>query len=102
VVFVGWEPAEQAFWVNVVALCEQCAGSGELDGSEEICPSCGGEGMQLAGLSPSQRQSGLHLDQVATLLSNQRLPFPDFVRADLEQDQHTNAGTLLLEYDLEK
>jgi hypothetical protein len=101
VVFVGWEPTEQGFYVNVVALCELCAGSGEVEGTEEICPGCGGEGMQLAGLSPSQRKASLTLDQVATLLSAQGLPFPDFVSTDLQQDQRTNAGPLLCEYDLE-
>jgi hypothetical protein len=99
VVFVGWEAREQAFYVNIVALCEVCGGSGEEAGSEEICVECGGEGMQLAGLSPSARTTGLTLDQVATLLASRGLPFPDVVRHDLEQDQRTNAATLY-EYEL--
>jgi hypothetical protein len=101
VVFVGWEPADQAFYVNVVDLCDECGGSGEQDGSDEICPACNGEGMQLSKLQPSERKAGLSLDQLAAELSAQAVPFPPYVRADLQEDQHTNAGTLLREYDLE-
>jgi hypothetical protein len=100
VVFVGWEPTEQAFYVNVVALCEACGGTGEEAGSEEVCVECGGEGMQLAGLSPSARTAGLTLEQVAGLLASRGLPFPDVVRRDLADDQRTNAATLY-EYELE-
>jgi hypothetical protein len=100
VVFVGWEPVEHGFYVNIVALCELCGGSGEQEGSEEICLGCAGEGMQLAGLSPSARTARLTLDQLAAQLSSAGLPFPDFVRADLETDQQSNAGSLLREYDL--
>jgi hypothetical protein len=100
VVFVGWEPADQGFYVNVVALCSLCGGSGEQDGSDEICTGCGGEGVQLARHSPSERQAGLSLDQITAELSRRALPFPDVVRTDLEHDQRTNAGTVLREYDL--
>jgi hypothetical protein len=101
VVFVGWEPADQAFYVNVVDLCDECGGSGEQDGSDEICPACNGEGIPIAKLQPSARKTGLNLDQVAAVLSTEQVPFPTFVRADLQEDQRTNAGTLLREYDLE-
>src|SRR5215210_3799901 len=100
VVFFGWEPAERAFYLNVVDLCAECGGSGEQEGSDEICEACGGEGMQLAKLQPSARTGGLTLEQLAARLAEQRLPFPDDVRADLAEDQRTNAGTLLREYDL--
>jgi len=100
VVFVGWEPAEQGFYVNVVALCGLCGGSGEQDGSDEICTGCGGEGVELAKHSPSERKAGLSLDQLSSLLSESSLPFPTFVRSDLAEDQRTNAGTVLREYDL--
>jgi hypothetical protein len=101
VVFVGWEPADQAFYLNVVDLCEECGGSGEQEGSDEICPACGGEGMQLAKLQPSARTGGLTLDELGVRLAEQRVPFPDFVRNDLAEDQRTNAGTVLREYDLD-
>jgi hypothetical protein len=101
VVFVGWEPADQAFYVNLVDLCAECGGSGEQAGSEEICMGCRGEGMELAKLQPSERKAGLTLDQVASELLGQQVPFPAFVRADLEADQRSNAGTLLREYELE-
>ncbi|HEX8966238.1 MAG TPA: hypothetical protein VF937_00055 [Chloroflexota bacterium] len=101
VAFFGWEPAEQAFYVNVVDLCADCGGSGEVAGSEEICPGCGGEGIQLAKLNPSARHSGLSLDQVAAELARAGLPFPESIRADLETDQRSNAGNVLHEYDLD-
>jgi hypothetical protein len=102
VVFVGWEPAEQAFYLNVVDLCEACGGTGEIAGSEEVCPSCGGEGVQVSRINPSQRQGGLSLDQIAERLSRVGVLFPDYVRADLQADQRTNAGTLLHEYEVEQ
>jgi hypothetical protein len=100
VVFVGWEPSDQAFYVNVVALCALCGGSGEQDGSDEICTGCGGEGIQLAKHTPSERKAGLSLEQLRAELVRQGLPFPDFVRTDLLEDQRNNAGAVLREYDL--
>jgi hypothetical protein len=101
VVFVGWDPAEQGFYVNVVALCGLCGGSGEQDGSDEICTACGGEGVRIAVHRPSERKAGLGLDEIGGDLGRQGLPFPDFVRHDLEEDQRNNAGAVLREYDLE-
>jgi DnaJ-class molecular chaperone len=87
--------------VNVVALCALCGGSGEVDGSEEICTGCSGEGVQLARHTPSERAAGLTLDQLQSQLLGQGLPFPPSVRTDLEEDQRSNApGTVLREYDL--
>ena len=100
VIFVGWEPADQAFYLNVVDLCAACGGTGEIAGSEEVCPGCGGEGIQLAKLNPSHRQGGLSLDEIGERLSRDGMPFPELVRSDLLSDQRTNAGTLLHEYDL--
>jgi hypothetical protein len=101
VVFVGWEPSEQGFYLNIVDLCEQCGGSGEQDGSDEICPGCGGEGIQVATVHPSQRQSRLDLDQLSAALVEQLIPFPDYVRADLAEDQRTNSAIALHEYNME-
>jgi hypothetical protein len=39
------------------------------------------------------------LDEIAAELARQGLPFPDNVRADLENDKATNAGDLVHEYD---
>jgi hypothetical protein len=101
VVFLGWEPSDQSFYVNIVDLCADCEGSGEVEGTEEVCPGCGGEGVQLAKMSPSERKSGLSLDQLSAVLDEQGILFPYFVQADLEEDQRTNAGLILHEYDLE-
>src|SRR6266568_1543346 len=86
VVFVGWEPNDQGFYLNIVELCEQCGGGGEVDGSDQICPGCGGEGVQVATMHLSNRKSRLTLDQVGS---------------HLEEDQRTNAAIALHEYDLE-
>ncbi len=101
VVFFGWEPAESGFYVNVVDLCAECSGTGEVLDTEEVCPGCGGEGIQLNKLSPSSRLGGLTLEELQAEFDSAELPFPTFIRADLEEDQRTNAGTLLQEYELE-
>jgi hypothetical protein len=101
VVFVGWEPADQGFYVNVVALCGQCGGSGEQDGSDEICAGCNGEGIATGVHTPSERKAGLSLDQLSAELGRLDLPFPAFVRTDLAEDQRTNAGAVSREYDLD-
>jgi hypothetical protein len=98
---MGWEPSEQGFYVNVVALCGLCGGSGEQDGSDEICTGCGGEGVRAATHSPGERKAGLSLDELGSELGRRGLPFPDFVRTDLEGDQRTNAGAVSREYELE-
>ncbi len=101
VVFLGWEPSEHGFFVNIVDLCADCEGSGEIGNTEEVCPGCNGEGVQLAKMSPSERKSGLTLEQVSQVLDDQAILFPYFVKADLEEDERTNAGMILHEYDLE-
>jgi len=52
-------------------------------------------------MHPSNRKSRLTLDQVGSHLEEQAIPFPHYVRADLEEDQRTNAAIALHEYDLE-
>jgi len=100
VVFFGWEPGEQGFYLNVVDLCAECRGTGEIADTEEVCPACGGEGIQLAKLSPSARRGGLPLADLTAEFARQGLPLPDYIRVDLESDQRSNAGTLLREYEL--
>jgi len=101
VIFTGWEPADQGFYLNVVDLCAECGGTGEISGTEEVCPGCAGEGIQLAAMNPSERRSGLSLAALEAALQEMDVLFPYFVRADLEEDQRTNAGMILHEYDLE-
>ena len=100
VVFFGWEPTEQGFYLNVVDLCAECRGTGEVADTEEVCAACGGEGIQLAKLSPSARRGGLSLEQLVAEFAHQTLPLPDYIKADLESDQRSNTGTLLREYEL--
>jgi hypothetical protein len=100
VVFFGWEPSEQGFYLNTVDLCAECRGSGEIADTEEVCPGCGGEGIQLNKMNPSNRRSGLSLDQLAGEFEREQLPFPAYIRADLESDKRANAATLLREYEI--
>jgi hypothetical protein len=101
VVFFGWDVAEQGFYLNTVDLCAECHGSGEVADTEEVCPGCGGEGIQLARMSPSSRHGGLSLEALAAEFARQHLPFPDAMRQDLESDQRSNAAATLHEYDLQ-
>jgi hypothetical protein len=100
VVFFGWDPAEHGFYMNVVDLCASCGGTGEVLDTEEVCPTCGGEGIQLDRVNPSARRGGMTLEQLAAEFGERGLPLPDAIRADLVEDQRTNAGTLLREYEL--
>ena len=101
VVFFGWEPAEHGFYVNVVDLCADCGGTGEVGDTEEVCPGCGGEGIQLALMNPSSRVGGLTLEALQGEFDERGLPFPTYIRADLAEDERANAGTLLREYELD-
>lgn len=101
VVFFGWDTAEQGFYVNVVDLCPECQGTGEVFDTEEVCPGCGGEGIQLATLSPSTRRGGLSLEALAAEFGRAHLPFTDEIRGDLEADQRSNAASVLHEYEFE-
>ena len=100
VVFFGWEPSESGFYVNVVDLCPSCNGTGEVDDTEEVCPACGGEGIQLQRVNPSARRGGLSFDDLVKEFAARDLPLPEAIQADLREDQRTNAGTLLREYEL--
>jgi hypothetical protein len=100
VVFFGWEPAEQGFYVNVVDLCSECHGTGEVAETEEVCPGCGGEGIQLDRVNPSSRRGELTLEELTEEFAGRELPLPEEIRADLIEDRRTNAGTLLREYEL--
>ena len=71
----------------------ECGGTGEIDGTEEVCPGCAGEGIQLATMHPSERKSGLTMEALEAELQELEVMFPYFVKADLEEDQRTNAGT---------
>ena len=55
----------------------------------------------MATMHPSNRQSHLSLDQIGAQLEGRSIPFPYYVRADLEEDQRTNSSIALHEYDLE-
>ena len=100
VVFFGWEPSESGFYLNVVDLCPACHGTGEVFDTEEVCPTCGGEGIQLDLVSASARRGGMSFDALVAEFAERKLPLPEPIQADLREDQRTNAGTLLREYEL--
>jgi hypothetical protein len=98
-VFLGWDPAARGFYGTVVDLCQHCGGWGEDLEADTFCVYCQAEGVNWAGGSESR--SGVSLDELAALLERQQLPFPEYVRADLEHDRQTNAANLLYDYDLD-
>jgi hypothetical protein len=100
VVFFGWDPAERGFYVNVVDLCASCGGTGEVLDTEEVCPVCGGEGIQLERVNPSARRAGLSLEELLAEFAARGLPLPENIRVDLVEDQRTNAGAVLREYEV--
>ena len=97
-VFVGWDRQNQRFFLSAVQLCETCGGLGEDPMTEVPCAPCMGEGVQRTAESENPRPAQT-LDEIAAELARQNLPFPDNVRADLEEDKRTNAGDLVHEYD---
>lgn len=99
VVFFGWEPSERGFYLNVVDLCATCHGTGEIGATEEVCPGCGGEGIQPSAMHPSSRHGGFSLDALVAEFDRRGLPLPETARRDLRADQAANAGSLLHEYD---
>src|SRR5579859_68671 len=100
VVFFGWDPSESGFYVNVVDLCPACNGTGEVFDTEEVCPGCGGEGIQLQRVNPSARRGAMSFDELVAEFASRELPLPEAIQADLREDQRSNAGTLLREYEL--
>ena len=98
-VFVGWDPAAKGFYATVVDLCQHCGGCGEDLEADTFCVSCQAEGVNWAG--QTERTSGASLDDLGALLERLGLPFPEYVRADLDADRQANAGTLLYDYDLD-
>jgi hypothetical protein len=96
-VYVGWDRSLQKFFLSVVALCTECGGMGEDPGTEIPCPACMGDG--VAHDKPSTNVGSASLADLSDELAKQCIPLPDKVRADLEQDQRTNAGELVHDYD---
>jgi hypothetical protein len=97
-VFLGWDRSLQQFFLTVVELCKRCDGVGEEPPNSEVpCPACEGEGIEFG--SPSAQRSVARLEDLAAELARIAIPFPTQVRADLEQDQRTNAGEIVHDYD---
>jgi hypothetical protein len=96
-VYVGWDRSLQQFFLNVVSLCKDCGGMGEEFGTEVPCLACMGDG--VAHDVPAINLGTAQLDELAVALSKEGITLPENVRADLEQDQRTNAGELVHDYD---
>ena len=95
-VFVGWDRAGQSFFLSVVDLCPACGGAGEDPSTEEPCQACGGSG-SVPRPSAADRPAGT-LEEIDEVLGRAGIPFPDYVRADLEADQRTNAADVVYDY----
>jgi hypothetical protein len=97
-VFVGWDRTTQKFLLTVAEICTHCDGYGEEPGTDYFCFACGAEGVRRGSSSVSSLGLTTDLGAVASELSRLEIPFPDVVRADLEQDRATNAGEVLQDY----
>jgi hypothetical protein len=93
-IYVGWDRAHQQYFLSVVTLCEECGGLGEEFGTEVPCMRCVGE-----GVTDEQNLATQDLDQLASTLAARAMPFPAYVRTDLEQDKAADAGELIHDYD---
>ena len=51
-------------------------------------------------MNPSARRGGLSLEGLTDEFARQGLPFPEYIRADLEEDREANSATALQEYEL--
>jgi hypothetical protein len=51
-------------------------------------------------VNPSSRRGRLSFDELVAEFGSRGLPMTEEIKADLRQDQQTNAGTLLHEYEL--
>jgi hypothetical protein len=98
-VFVGWDPPLQRFFLTIAELCKRCDGTGEEPDSDNFCAACGAEGVDWGAGAPAGRDPPSTLDEIAAELSRLEIPFPDHVRADLEHDRRTNAGSLVHAYE---
>ena len=93
-VYVGWDRAHQQFFLSIVTLCEECGGLGEEFGTEVPCMRCVGE-----GVTGEENLATQELEAIAAALGKRNMPFPDYVRSDLESDRSLNAAELIHDYD---
>jgi hypothetical protein len=97
-VFVGWDPAAHGFYTNVVDLCQACGGAGEDLETDTFCAACQAEGVNWSG--DTQSAAGLTLDELSATLTRLRVPLPEYVLTDLEDDRRVDAaGNVMYDYD---
>jgi hypothetical protein len=97
-VFLGWDRSLQSFFLGIAELCRRCDGYGEDPDSDNFCGICGGDGIEMGYEFPTGYNPCPKLDEIGPELEKLGIPFPDVVRADLEEDERTNAGEVLQEY----
>lgn len=97
-VFVGWDRQLETYFLSFAELCKACEGTGEELNSDYFCAVCHAEGVE-PGTDPSRRHLAATPDELAGELSRLGIPFPEYVRADLEQDRLANAGEIVHDYD---
>jgi hypothetical protein len=96
-VYVGWDRSLQQFFLSVVSLCSECNGLGEEFGTEIPCVACMGEG--VARDKPTTNVGAAELAQLASELQKLAIELPEHVQRDLAEDQRTNAGEVVHDYD---
>jgi len=95
-VYVGWDRSLQQFFLSVVSLCAECNGMGEEFGTEIPCVACMGEG--VARDKPTTNVGTKELPALVEELGKLGIELPEQVRADLAEDQRTNAGDVVHDY----
>ena len=98
-VSVGWDRTLQCFFLTIVDLCNRCDGTGEEPDSDNFCAACEGDGIAPGFDTSSRRNPPMTLDEIGAELARLDIPFPDYVRADLELDRRPDAGDVVHEYD---
>jgi len=97
-VFLGWDRLIQSFTLGIAELCRNCDGYGEEPDSDNFCVICGGDGIEMGYEFPTGYNPRPKLEEIGPELAKLGIPFPDVVKADLEEDQRTNAGEVVQEY----
>lgn len=97
-VHLGWDRANQSFTLGIVELCRNCDGYGEEPDSDNFCVVCGGDGIEMGYEFPTGYNPRPALEEIGPELAKFEIPFPDQVKADLEEDRRTNAGEVVQEY----
>ncbi|MFN8522198.1 MAG: hypothetical protein U0821_03740 [Chloroflexota bacterium] len=85
-VFLGWDRDLGRYFVTLAELCDHCEGTGEEPGSDYFCSACHAEGVKHSVSAPASTAAA-SIQEIAEFLAGAGIPFPGYVRADLEADR---------------